>query len=292
MWTGLSPEVDLAVAERGVGESPIGQRGLARFTGSAPVVVGRRHTEPAAPQLVSWAAVNLRETDTGVPVWERAWAATGALTVGLFAAGLVFADVLGSDNYPALDAPRDEVRRYFVDNTAEVRALSYFHTLAALALLGFAAYLQTVLRRDGAERSGLPALAAAGGVAAAVFLLLSAVFYRVLSEPVVAEDAALAHAMLLGSYLAGGPAISVPLTLLIGATVPSALRGRLLPPWLGWLGIAAVAVSGASALTMVGPTDNRSVIYGILLAAAVIGFAWLVAASLVLTRRHPPVERG
>jgi hypothetical protein len=59
------------------------------------------------------------------------------------------------------------------------------------------------------------------------FLLLSAVFYRVLSEPVV-------------------------------------------------------AVSVASALSMLGPTNNRSVIYGILLLAAVLGFAWLFSASLML----------
>jgi hypothetical protein len=41
-----------------------------------------------------------------------------------------------------------------------------FHTLAALALLGFSAYVPTALRRDDRERSGLPALAFAGGVAA------------------------------------------------------------------------------------------------------------------------------
>ena len=225
-------------------------------------------------------------TDTRGRPWERVWAASGALTVALFAGGLVFGDLLGSDNYPALDASSDEIRRYFVGNETEVRALSFFHTLAALALLAFSAYLHTALRRDESERGGLPALAFAGGVAAAVFLLLSAVFYRVLSEPAVAQDAALAHAMLVASYLAGGPAISVPLALLIGAAVPTALSRRLLPRWIGWLGIAAVAVSVASALTMLGPTDNHSAIYGILLLAAVLGFAWLVSASLVLAARH------
>ncbi len=115
-------------------------------------------------------------TDARVGVWERAWAASGALTVLLFAGGLVFGDLLGSDNYPPLDASNDDIRRYFVDNKAEVRALSFFHTLAAFTLLGFAAYLHTALRRDEDERSGLPALAFAGGVTAAVFLLLSALF--------------------------------------------------------------------------------------------------------------------
>jgi hypothetical protein len=230
--------------------------------------------------------VNVRGPETRVAVWERAWAASGALTVVLFAGGLVFADLLGSDNYPALDASDDEIRRYFVDNESEVRALSFFHTLAALALLGFSAYVHTALRRGEKERHGLPALAFAGGVAAAVFLLLSAVFYRVLSEPTVAQDGALAHALLVASYLAGGPAISVPIAFLIGAAVPTALSGGLLPRWLGWLGIAAVVVSVASALSMLGPANNRSAIYGILLLAAVLGFAWIFSASVVLAARR------
>jgi hypothetical protein len=65
----------------------------------------------------------------------------------------------------------------------------------------------------------------------------------------------------VASYLAGGPAISVPLAFLIGAAVPTALSGRLLPRWLGWLGIAAVAVCVASSLSMLGPANNRSAIY-------------------------------
>jgi len=220
-----------------------------------------------------------------VGVGERVGAASGALTVVLFAVGLVFGDLLGSNNYPPLNASNDAIRRYFIENVSEVRALSFFHALAALALLGFAAYLNTILRRED-EGSGLPSLAFAGGVAAAVFLLLSAIFYRILTEPAVAQDAALAHAMLVASYLAGGPAISVPFALLVAAAVPTALRGSLLPRWIGWLGIAAVAVSVASTLTMLGPANNRSAIYGILLLAAVLGFAWLLSASLALTARR------
>ncbi len=92
--------------------------------------------------------------------------------------------------------------------------------------------------------------------------------------------------MLVASYLAGGPAISVPLALLIGATVPTALNRLLLPRWIGWLGVAAAAVSFASALFMLGPADNHAPSYGLLLLAAVLGFAWLVSASLVLAVRH------
>lgn len=219
-----------------------------------------------------------------ISAWERVWAASGALTVALFAAGLLFGDLLGSTNYPPLDASTRQVRDYFLNNATEVRTMSFFHSLAALSLLAFSAYLHLVLSRD--KRRGLPTLAFAGGIAAAVFLLLSALFYRLLSEPAVAQDPALAHAMLVASYLAGGPAISVPLTLLVAAAIPNALHRLLLPRWLGWLGVVTVAACIASALTMLGPTDNHSAIYAILLLAAILGFAWLASASLTLATKR------
>jgi hypothetical protein len=204
---------------------------------------------------------------------RRAWAWTGALTVLLFAAGLLFGDLLGTDNFPPLDATGAELREYFTENDIEVRALSFFHTLSAVALLAFSAYIATLLDSR---------LALAGGVTAAAFLLLSAVCYRVLAEPETANDAALAHAMLVASYLAGGPAISVPLALLIAATI----RRAGLPRGVDLLGVVTAAVCLLAALGMLGPANNTSAIYGILLLAAVLGFAWLVLASLFLARRQ------
>jgi hypothetical protein len=66
----------------------------------------------------------------------------------------------------------------------------------------------------------------------------------------------------------------------------AAIRGdRTFPGWLWWLSIVAVVLGAASAITMLGPTDNSSLVYGVLLLAAVVLFAWLVASSLVLVRR-------
>jgi hypothetical protein len=156
---------------------------------------------------------------------QVAWAATGALTVILFAGGLVFGDLLGTTNFPPLNATAAALRRYFERNVTEVRALSLFHLLAAVTLAAFAAYLSVRLR-DGGSR--LAALALAGGILGAGFLALSALCYRVLAEPAV-------------------------------------------------LGLA-------SAATMAGPTNNSSALYGLLLIAAVVLFAWLVATSAALVR--------
>jgi hypothetical protein len=204
---------------------------------------------------------------------ERLWAATGLLCVALFGCGLLFGDVVASDPYPRLDEPASAVRRYFLDNEVEVRALAFFHMLSAIALLLFAVYLRRIAP-----------LAVAGGVTAAAFLFLSALFFRTLAEPAVAGDASVTHALLVLSYLAGGPGISVPLAPLIGAASVAARRNALLPSWICWLGFVAAPVSLASAAVVLGPARNTSALFSLLLIAAGLGFLWLLAASVALVR--------
>src|SRR3984957_2368765 len=134
--------------------------------------------------------------------WSAIWALSGAATGVLFAVGLVFGDLVGTANYPALNASAQRLRRYFLDNRSEVRALSFFHLLAAISLLAFSACLYDRLR---SRTSGLGALALVGGSCAAIFLLLSALCYRALAERAVTQDPALAHVLVVLSYLAGGP---------------------------------------------------------------------------------------
>jgi hypothetical protein len=218
---------------------------------------------------------------------QRLWAASGVLTVLLFASGLLFGDVLGTSNFPPLDATASDVRAYFLENASEVRALSFFHALSAVALVAFAAYIYRFLRRESGGSSALAAFALAGGAIAAAFLLLSAVCYRTLAEPAVARDAPLAHALVVLSYLAGGPAIAVPLVPMVAIVAAAALREQILARWIGWLGVVTAVCGAACASTFLGPTNNRSAKYGVLLLGAVLMFAWLVITSIALITRTP-----
>ena len=220
-------------------------------------------------------------------MWQRLWAASGVLTVVLFACGLLFGDVLGTSNFPALDASASRVRAYFLENASEVRALSFFHVLSAIALVVFAAYIYGYLRHESGAPTALAALALAGGAMAAAFLLLSALCYRTLAEPTVARDAPLAHALVVLSYLAGGPAIAVPLVPMIAVVAAATLREQILARWTGWLGVVTALCGAACASTFLGPTNNRSATYGILLLGAVLMFAWLVVTSISLIARMP-----
>jgi hypothetical protein len=129
------------------------------------------------------------------------------------------------------------------------------------------------------------AFAQAGGAIAAAFLLLSTLCYRTLAEPTVARDAPLAHALVVLSYLAGGPAITVPLVPMVGVVAAAALRERVLARWTGWLGVLAAVCGAACASTFLGLTNNHSATYGILLLGAVLMFAWLVVTSIALIAR-------
>src|ERR1700685_1553365 len=102
---------------------------------------------------------------------EAAWAATGALAVVLFGCGLLFGVLLGTTHYPALNASSLQLRQYFTHNVSEVRALSFFHLLAAVALAAFASYLYSTLGSAGV-RFVLSCLA--GGPAISAPLALTA----------------------------------------------------------------------------------------------------------------------
>ncbi len=214
------------------------------------------------------------------------------MTVVLFACGLLFGDLLGKTNFPALDASASHVRAYFLENGSEARALSFFHVLSAIALVFFAAYIHGYLRRESGTPPALATLALTGGAVAAVFLLLSALCYRALAEPTVARDGPLAHALVVLSYLAGGPAIELPLVALVGVVAAATLREQILSRWSGWLGVVTAICGAASASTLLGPTNNHSATYGILLVGAVLMFVWLLVTSIALIPLSPAHYRA
>lgn len=216
---------------------------------------------------------------------HRWWAGSGAVAVVLFVLGLLFGDVFASSAYPRPDAAALHVRAYFLENGSEVRALAFFHALAAGAMLTFTTYLQMWIRRLDQRSARLAPVTLAGGGAAATFLLLSALIYRVLAEPSVARDPALAHALLVLAYLAGGPGITLPLTLPIAASSLTSFRRQLLPGWVGWLGSVAVLACAASSAVLLSAMDNSSFGYGALIVAAVLSLIWMFGTSLLLTRR-------
>ena len=213
---------------------------------------------------------------------ERVWALSGAGAVVLFVLGLLFGDLLASSRYPPVNASAVVVRRYFVHSAGQVRALSFLHALSALALAAFVAYLAVRIRRLGDAWRWASVLALAGGVPAAAFLLVSAISYRILAEPSVASDGPLAHGLVVLSYLSGGTPGLIMIAGPLGCGAVLAFRRVLLPRWSGWLALAGAITSIGSVTWVLGPLDNRSALYAIVLLAAICGFGWVLVASVWL----------
>jgi hypothetical protein len=203
--------------------------------------------------------------------------------VALFVLGLVFADLFASPGFPAYDASLERIDAFFIDDRAEAIGISVCHSLSAAALLVFVVYLHELLRRGGTGETRLATLALGGGIAASVFLLLSAVLYWTLTRTEVAREPGVAQAVLVLSYLAGGQALALSFAGLIGATSVVALRTGVLPRWIARLGGAAAGISVLSVAWLIwDPAFN------LLLLAAALGFLWLFATSIALMRTTQP----
>lgn len=210
---------------------------------------------------------------------DRWWAASGVVTVGFFVLGLVFADLVSSAGFPAYDASLEQIDAFFVDDRDEAIAISVCHALSAAALMVFVAHLHGFIGRGGGAETRFATLALGAGAAASIFLLLSAVLYWTLTRSEVAEEPGVAQAVLVLSYLAGGPALALSLGGFTGATSAVALRTGALPRWIGQLGVATALLSVLSVAWLIWDPA-----FTLLLLAAALAFFWLFATSVALLR--------
>ena len=74
---------------------------------------------------------------------------------------------------------------------------------------------------------------------------------------------------------------------MVGVVAAATLREQILARWTGWLGIVTAVFGAASSSTLLGPTNNHSATYGILLLGALLMFGWLVVTSISLVTRAP-----
>jgi hypothetical protein len=223
---------------------------------------------------------------------ERLASAAGALFTASFAVGLVFADLIASPAFyevwpEGLDA-FTQVEAYVAANRGELRALSFFHALAAIALLAFAAALPSLARDRQPVAHGLLAHAAlAGSVVAATMLLLSAAAFWTLTEPTLAGDPSLARTLLLLAYLTGGPVFVAPFALTIAAASLLGSREQTLPPWITRPGLATAAITILPLATLLGSARSRSL--ELTVPAMLLAVTWIFATSSTLTlcRQRP-----
>lgn len=208
-----------------------------------------------------------------VPYWSRWEPLTGVVAVALLLIGVFVAEEAG--NPPEAEASPEEVLAWFQDESTAIVAGGFLFMLGGAFFLWFVGSLRTRLLAAEGPAAHLTALAFAGGVATAVFLIATpgGDLAAGIEEDDLSPTSADALHDISDAFFVGAEVSAIVLTVATGLAV---LRTGTLPKIFGWL----------------------SILLGVWLAIGPIGWAglllgfplWVVAASILLVL--PPRARA
>lgn len=186
---------------------------------------------------------------------------TGIVFVALFAAGF-FGQIGRAPSWVS----GEELVRFYATKDAAVTIASLLIGLGAVVFLFFVGSLWAMLRSAGAD--ALATVALAGGVVAAVGLLLMAAFATLLPGVAQHQNQPVAQVLqLLNSGFSPAP-VQGGMSALMFATGLVVVRTRVLPRFLGW--VALVLAAGS-----VSPAG---------FAVFLVSLLWIAAVSLLMVR--------
>lgn len=215
----------------------------------------------------------------------RLWAGIGfvvvfmvGLVVGLATISSTAAPATTRGGWPAPTASPDQVVAFFTSSREAIALIGFTQVLSAIPLAVFSAGLA----RTFGGRSA-PQLIAAGTLAAGT-LMLSGVLTSVLSHPSLTGQPALTSVLAYLVFLVGGPAHVLALALLVLTTaVAGRLSGRL-PVWLSTFGFVVAAIGLVASLNVAVPALPSLAVAAFIPAGRFLGFVFIVAAVLALSR--------
>jgi hypothetical protein len=209
--------------------------------------------------------------------------AVASVFMVLFLAGLV--PVLAGDTrFPSPLQSSEEIMAYFRAHAGSVAVCAFFQFGASIPLGIYTATMTSRLRFHGVGVAGVD-IALFGGFAAAFMTLVSALVQWVLTRPGIAADGTLAQGLYYLIFATGGPGYSVPLGLLIAGISIPALIMRLLPRWVGVMGIVLAAIAELSALSLIVPSALV-----LIPLTRFPGFVWLIIAGFKLANSRMRVS--
>jgi hypothetical protein len=202
----------------------------------------------------------------------------GALGAVLWVISLFVLEGAGN---PAGPSGGEVVAEFYRDNRIAILIAATMHVLGGFFFLWFVAALRSVLDASGAA-SWLTTAMLVGGTAGGALLLgmtggqsTGATTDAVL----LTADTAIVFWRLAHGFFVGA---EVALAVFLGALSILALRGLVLPRWLGWFGVVVTV------LLLVPPVGWAALLF--------LLPVWLIAASLILWRRSgsmgDPRSRG
>jgi hypothetical protein len=215
-----------------------------------------------------------RRQDMNDVKWERYGAGAGLLFVVL----VVISSLIGGSP-PAIDDSAREITKYFSDHEGAIKASAFLGGLAFTAFLFFLGSLWSRLRRPEDTRR-LATIAAGGGVATVTFALVSfAVNSTVALRLRELGPLGARFFWTLSNIVIGMASFSI--AVLVLATSIAALRAKVFPTWLGWVG---VVLSVAWLVAGLGVATDNGAIFAFGFIVFLIWLVWLLIVSFFLFR--------
>jgi hypothetical protein len=199
----------------------------------------------------------------------------------LLLGGLVVSVALAKGSYPTPTASPEEILRWRLDNASGVRIAGATLALSGLALIWYSAWLGAVVGRR-AESAAAALLTLAGGLISGGFLLLSGVLHWVVQRPETLEQIPVMRVLHQLIFVTAGPGFVAGLSLLTAASSVALIRARLLPVWLGTIGVIAGVLS---LLVLVALIPEGGELFGIIPVGRFLTMLWMVAVAVVVGRR-------
>lgn len=207
---------------------------------------------------------------------------TAIVYVALFALSLItYFSLSHGTGYPIPFEPAVRSQEIFLQHRQAILVNAFFQFGSAFPLGLFTAAVTSRLSFLGVRATGV-SIALFGGVAASVFVAISAISTWVLAQPGVAENIDVMHAIQLFGFLNGGPAFSIGMGLLMAGISVPALLLKLTPRWMAWQGLVLAGFAMLSTLSLV------FFPFTFLLPAVRFGsFVWMIAMGFSLPKTSP-----
>lgn len=182
----------------------------------------------------------------------------------------------GTPHFPGPWEPVSVISRFFQLRPGAILLCALLQFGSAIPLGIFTAAAVSRLRFLGVRAAGAY-IALFGGFAAASAIASSSLVLWTMAHPGIAENAALTEALYFLSYALGGPAYTVSLGLLMAGISITALAYKIVPRWVGILGIALAICGAVSWLQLQFPR-----LLPLIPLTRFPGFVWLIATGFTL----------
>lgn len=200
----------------------------------------------------------------------------------LFIASLVAFGVLSHGAvFPRPLGPLEKAQEVYLQFPGAIRLNALLQFGSAIPLGLFTAAVTSRLKFLGVNVTGV-SIALFGGIAASLFVSISSICGWILSQPGIADELNLMHALQLFGFATGGVAHIVALGLLMAGISVPCLFGKYTPKWIAWLGLILAGIAELSTLSLVIPA------LGYLLPLARFGsYVWMIGTGLTLIKKNP-----